>query len=201
MPKAFWVPLRGMVPNWIASFVTFDAPPDLGFVDGPPAPGYVTFDAPPVPGYVTPDGPPCPGQLNEQPFPPGQEYRHSSATIRILRAFHPERVAAPPTGQRQAALPLKPARETYCISDAAWRSSLLTKAGTLVPRVGIAGWNSMPQRYAARTQWRVLNAPTQRRPRHPPHARGPITMPLYLRVVVAPRDPRTAMHAREAFAL
>jgi hypothetical protein len=60
-----------MVPNWIASFVTLDAPPNLGFV---------TFDAPPVPGYVTPDGPPCPGQLNEQPFPLGQEYRHSTAT-------------------------------------------------------------------------------------------------------------------------
>jgi hypothetical protein len=72
-----------MVPNWIASFVTFDAPADLRFVTfdaKPPVPGLVTLDGPPSPGFATLDGPPGSGQVNEQPFPPGQEYRHSSAT-------------------------------------------------------------------------------------------------------------------------
>ena len=71
-----------MVPNWIASFVTLDAPPDLRFVTfgAPPVPGFVTLDGASSPGFVTMDGPLGPGQLNEQPFPLGQEYRHSSVT-------------------------------------------------------------------------------------------------------------------------
>ena len=38
MPKALWLPLRGMVPNWIVSFVTLDAPPDPGQLNEQPLP-------------------------------------------------------------------------------------------------------------------------------------------------------------------
>jgi len=55
--------------------VTFDAPPDLVTFDA--LPDLVAFDASPDLGAF--DVPSAdPGQLNEQPLPPGQEYRHSN---------------------------------------------------------------------------------------------------------------------------
>jgi hypothetical protein len=50
----------------LLDLVTFDAPADLVAFDA--SPDLVTFDVPSA----------DPGQLNEQPLPPGQEYRHSN---------------------------------------------------------------------------------------------------------------------------